>query len=137
MSGKGIDLDKLRAAIRWLDDEYVYYMLDAAIELLPQTDLARVVRPYLDLEKLRPDCEAEADEDRELFNTPIADLDLSVRAYHCLHRNAGILTVGDLVHRTEQDLLRLKNLGRKTLKEIRLSLADRGLALGMRRRRQR
>lgn len=61
MTGKGIDLDKLRAAIRRLGDEYVYYMLDAAIELLPQSDLVRVVRPYLDLEKHRPDREPEPD----------------------------------------------------------------------------
>ncbi len=61
MSGKGIDLDKLRAAIRRLGDEYVYYMLDSAIELLPQSDLERMVRPYLDPEKLRPDREQERD----------------------------------------------------------------------------
>ena len=54
-------MDKLRTAIRRLGDEYVYYMLDAAIELLPQSDLARVVRPYLDLEMLRPDREPEPD----------------------------------------------------------------------------
>jgi len=320
MSGKGIDLGKLRAAIRRLGDEYVYYMLDAAIELLPQSDLAKVVRPYLDLQKLRPDREPDPDllgavkrfdsasrageywedfdvnsknymnkskgtrawiaecnrllehcveqartgqavetqeafefifgllhriddcmediiffadeagswqvgvewervfpawlkclavaaepdeyaaaaikhidaflswnrkeflataleiayavqrqavealldrmererqerrfrrtpplpeepvehtetnEEKELLDTLIADLGLSGRAQIALCRNAGIKTVRELVQRTEVDVLRIKNLGRKTLKEIRLALADRGVSLGMRRR---
>ena len=50
-----IDRDKLRAALRRLGDEYVYYMLDDAIDLLPQANLAKLVSQYLDVKQLRPD----------------------------------------------------------------------------------
>ena len=50
-----IDRDKLRAAIRHLDDEYVFYMLDDAIGLLPPAKLEKLVKRYLDLKKLCPD----------------------------------------------------------------------------------
>ena len=52
-----IDRDKLRAAIRKLGDEYVFYMLDDAIDLLPPAKLHKIVKTYLDLERLRPDGE--------------------------------------------------------------------------------
>ena len=50
-----IDRAKLRAALRKLGDEYVFYMLDEAIELLPPTKLKRIVGKYLDPKQLRPD----------------------------------------------------------------------------------
>jgi hypothetical protein len=50
-----IDRDKLRAAIRKLGHEYVFYMLDDAIDLLPPAKLRKIVRKYLDLKRLRPD----------------------------------------------------------------------------------
>lgn len=52
-----IDRDKLRAAIRKLGDEYVRYMLDDAIEVLPPTKLHKIAKKYLDLRRLRPDPE--------------------------------------------------------------------------------
>ena len=52
-----IDREKLRAAIRKLGGEYVFYMLDDAIELLPPAKLHKIVRKYLDLKRLRPDGE--------------------------------------------------------------------------------
>ncbi len=52
-----IDRDKLRAAVRKLGHEYVFYMLDDAIDLLPPAKLQRIARKHLDLEKLRPDGE--------------------------------------------------------------------------------
>lgn len=50
-----IDRDKLRAAIRKLGREYVFYMLDDAIDLLPPAKLHKIVKKYLDLRRLRPD----------------------------------------------------------------------------------
>ena len=50
-----IDRDKLRAAVRRLGDEYVFYMLDDAIDLLPPGKLAKLVGGYLDAKQLRPD----------------------------------------------------------------------------------
>jgi hypothetical protein len=52
-----IDRDKLRLAVRKLGDEYVRYMLDDAIELLPPTKLHKIAKKYLDLRPLRPDPE--------------------------------------------------------------------------------
>ncbi len=50
-----IDCDKLRTALRKLGDEYIFYMLDEAIDLLPPAKLAKLVGRYLDVRKLRPD----------------------------------------------------------------------------------
>ena len=55
-----IDRDKLRAAVRKLGNEYVFYMLDDAIELLPPTKLHKLAKKYLDLKGLRPDAEKAA-----------------------------------------------------------------------------
>jgi len=52
-----IDRDKLRAAVRKLGSEYVFYMLDDAIELLPPAKLHNIAKKYLDLKRLRPDAE--------------------------------------------------------------------------------
>lgn len=52
-----IDRDKLRAAVRKLGNEYVFYMLDDAIELLPPAKLYTIAKKYLDLNRLRPDAE--------------------------------------------------------------------------------
>jgi hypothetical protein len=55
-----IDRDKLRAAVRKLKSEYLFYMLDDAIELLPPAKLHKVAKKYLDVERLRPDAEPAA-----------------------------------------------------------------------------
>jgi hypothetical protein len=54
-AASAIDRDKLRAAVRRLGDEYVFYMLDDAIDLLPPTKLVKLVSGYLDVKLLRPD----------------------------------------------------------------------------------
>lgn len=59
MPQPGIDRDKLRAAIRKLGDEHVCYMLDDAIDLLPQSKLVKLVGQYLDVAKLHPDAKAK------------------------------------------------------------------------------
>jgi hypothetical protein len=55
-----IDRDKLRAAVRKLGHEDVFYMLDDAIDLLPQAKLHQIARKYLDVRRLRPDSEVKA-----------------------------------------------------------------------------
>jgi DNA-directed RNA polymerase subunit alpha len=60
----------------------------------------------------------------------VDELELSVRSANCL-QNANIQLIGELVQRTEQDMLKTKNFGRKSLKEIKEILANMGLALGM------
>jgi hypothetical protein len=55
-----IDRNKLRAAIRRLSPEYVFYMLDDAIDLLPLAELEGIAKKYLDLKRLRPDSDRQA-----------------------------------------------------------------------------
>lgn len=57
---------------------------------------------------------------------PIEDLDLSVRSYNSLKR-AGINTVQELISRTEEDMMKIRNLGKKSLEEIRTKLSELGL----------
>ena len=59
---------------------------------------------------------------------PIEDMDLSVRSYNCLKRE-GVSTVGELVQKTEQDLLDIRNLGSKSIDEVKAKLAEMGLGL--------
>jgi len=63
-----------------------------------------------------------------LYAMPIEELELSVRPYNCLKR-AGIHTVGDLVSRTEEEIISVKNFGRKSLDEVKEKLATLGLSL--------
>jgi DNA-directed RNA polymerase subunit alpha len=67
----------------------------------------------------------------ENFSKSIDELELSVRAYNCL-KNANIKTIGELVRKTEYEMLRTKNFGRKSLNEIKDILHSMGLHLGMR-----
>jgi DNA-directed RNA polymerase subunit alpha len=64
------------------------------------------------------------------LNMSLAELELSVRATNCLE-SEGITTVRDLVIRTDEELLEVRNFGETTLKEVKLKLAERGLQLGM------
>ena len=67
----------------------------------------------------------------EVLNRSVEELELSVRSYNCL-KNANIQSIGDLVQKSESEMLRTKNFGRKSLNEIKEILANMGLALGMR-----
>jgi DNA-directed RNA polymerase subunit alpha len=60
----------------------------------------------------------------------LAELELSVRATNCLE-SEGITTVRDLVIRTDEELLEVRNFGETTLREVKNKLAERGLYLGM------
>jgi DNA-directed RNA polymerase subunit alpha len=64
----------------------------------------------------------------EQLNTPIEDLDLTVRSYNCLKRE-GIHAVGELISRSEADLLDIRNFGAKSIDEVKAKLATMGLAL--------
>jgi DNA-directed RNA polymerase subunit alpha len=66
----------------------------------------------------------------ENLNRSVEELELSVRSYNCL-KNANIQTIGELVQKTEAEMLKTKNFGRKSLNEIKDILAQMGLSLGM------
>jgi DNA-directed RNA polymerase subunit alpha len=67
---------------------------------------------------------------RKLLNMSVNEIELSVRAANCLN-NANITTVGQLAMKTEQEMLKYRNFGKKSLNEIKEKLSALGLALGM------
>lgn len=72
--------------------------------------------------------EKEEGKKERVLELSIEELDLSVRSYNCLKR-AGINSVEDLVNKTEEDMMKVRNLGRKSLEEVLNKLAELGLAL--------
>ncbi len=72
--------------------------------------------------------EKEEDKKEKVMEMTIEELDLSVRSYNCLKR-AGINTVQELTQRTEEDMMKVRNLGRKSLEEVQEKLAELGLSL--------
>lgn len=72
--------------------------------------------------------EQENDQKEKKLEMTIEDLDLSVRSYNCLKR-AGINTLQDLTAKSEAEMMRVRNLGRKSLEEVKNKLADLGLSL--------
>ena len=87
---------------------------------------------FIDMSNIAQDAETlierpEVKRDRVLEMT-IEELDLSVRSFNCLKR-AGIDTVEDLINRTEEDMIKVRNLGRKSLEEVIQKLASLGLSL--------
>jgi DNA-directed RNA polymerase subunit alpha len=85
-------------------------------------------------EEAEPAEEVEVEEEREKLNEnlyrSVEELELSVRSANCL-KNAGIKLIGELVSRSEAEMLKTQNFGRKSLNEIKDILADMGLTLGM------
>jgi DNA-directed RNA polymerase subunit alpha len=76
------------------------------------------------------DLERRADRRSQVLRLPVTDFELSVRSRNCLAK-MGVRTLGDLVQRTEQELLSYKNFGETSLQEIKDILAQKGLRLGM------
>ena len=72
--------------------------------------------------------EPEEDNLSKVMEMTIEDLDLSVRAYNCLKR-AGINTVSELVQRNQEDMMKVRNLGKKSLEEVEQKLQALGLGL--------
>lgn len=129
--GRMTDYDKLSFEV-WTDGS-----------ITPQDSLslaARILREHLDIfiqaedeplearSELRPQ-EAGAELSKNLQRS-VNELELSVRAANCL-KNANIKTIGDLVQKSEMEMLRTKNFGKKSLNEIKEILAEMGLSLGM------
>jgi len=87
-----------------------------------------------DEEEAEPEIEVDTGKDIEPANPyldkPVEDLELSVRSANCL-KNADIHFIGDLAQKTDQEMLKTKNFGRKSLNEIKALLAEMDLTLGM------
>ncbi len=101
---------------------------------------AKLIKDHLSIFIHLPEEEEEVPEAEEetkkipAFNEnllrSVSELELSVRAANCL-KNAGIETIAEMVQKTESEMLKTKNFGRKSLNEIKEILADMGLSLGM------
>ena len=76
--------------------------------------------------------EKEEDQKEKVLEMTIEELDLSVRSYNCLKR-AGINTVQELAQKTEEDMMKVRNLGRKSLEEVKAKLEELRLRLTQRR----
>jgi DNA-directed RNA polymerase subunit alpha len=78
----------------------------------------------------RPEIEAPVEEAKPFANwdIPVDELDLSVRSYNCLKR-AGITKISELLQKTEDEIMNMRNLGKKSVDEIKEKLAERGLSL--------
>jgi DNA-directed RNA polymerase subunit alpha len=95
------------------------------------TILQQQLASFVDLDAI---AEQEAKKDQNDFDPlllrSIEELELTVRSTHCLKAES-IFLIGDLIHRSEFDLLKTPNLGKKSLNEIKDVLASKGLSLGM------
>ena len=128
--GQRIDYDKLTIEI-WTDGS-----------ILPKDALAfsaKILRDHFNLfvDFEEPIVEEELEEVdeaivsmREKLDRSVEELELSVRSSNCL-RQADIKTIGDLVQKSEPEMLKYRNFGRKSLKEIQDVLTDMGLGLGL------
>jgi DNA-directed RNA polymerase subunit alpha len=103
------------------------------------TYAAKLLRDHVQLFinfEIEPEQEerVEVDEEvlriRKLLKMPVDELELSVRSYNCLMA-ANIKTIGDLVKRDEQEMLKFRNFGRKSLQELTKILDEKGLQFGM------
>ncbi len=96
------------------------------------TILQQQVAVFVDLESEKePEPEEQEEEIDPILLRPVDDLELTVRSANCL-KAENIYYIGDLIRRTEVELLKTPNLGKKSLTEIKDVLASRGLSLGMR-----
>ena len=96
------------------------------------TILQQQLAVFVDLESEgEPMVEDKVDEVDPILTRPVDDLELTVRSANCL-KAENIYYIGDLIQRTEVELLKTPNLGKKSLTEIKDVLASRGLSLGMR-----
>lgn len=128
--GQRIDYDKVTLEL-WTDRS-----------ILPQDSLsmgAKILRDHFALlinfkEDFLEESDEEVDEEvgrlRAMLSKSVDELELSVRSSNCL-RAAKVRTIGDLVQRSEQEMLKQRNFGRKSLKEIEDILHDMGLRFGM------
>jgi len=96
--------------------------------------LKEQMTPFINFEEEPEPVEDEEEEEEEKLNEnlfrSVSELELSVRSANCL-KNANITLIGELVQKTESEMLKTKNFGRKSLNEIKSILAEMGLSLGM------
>ncbi len=127
--GQRTDYDKLILEI-WTDGTITPEDALAEAAKIAKDNLSIFIN--FDEDQTRNDEELDEEEERirEILNTPVEELELSVRSSNCL-RNANIRTIGDLTRKTEEEIAKTRNFGKKSLQEIKEKLIERGLNLGM------
>jgi DNA-directed RNA polymerase subunit alpha len=106
---------------------------DEAVSLAAKV-LSEHLSLFIDLSKVALEAEVmsdpETDSKDKVLDMNIDELELSVRSYNCLKR-AGINTVGELTNKTSEDMMKVRNLGRKSLEEVLAKLKELGLQLNV------
>ena len=125
--GQMVDYDKLTIEL-WTDGSLEpYEALSLAAKVFTEH-----LKLFVDLSETAKNTqimiEKEENKKEKILEMPIEDLELSVRSFNCLKRS-GISTVGDLANKTETDMMKVKNLGKKSLEEVIAKLHDLGLDL--------
>ena len=87
-------------------------------------------KDYVEFERTEAVQKSEEVKLEKLLATPISEIELSVRSANCIN-NANIKTIGDLVVKSESEMLKFRNFGKKSLNEIKAILSSTGLSLGM------
>jgi len=127
--GQITDYDRLTLEV-WTDGSV---MPDDAIALAAKI-MKEQMNPFINFEEEEEPYTRDEKRDEEILNEnlfrPVSELELSVRAANCL-KNANITLIGELVQKTEGEMLKTKNFGRKSLLEIKSILEKLGLSLGM------
>lgn len=128
--GQQTDYDKLVMEI-WTNGSVVPEdALGIAAKILKE-QLSVFINFSEDLEPSLPETTHRTERLNDHLSRTVEELELSVRSANCL-ANANIKLIGDLVQRSESEMLKTKNFGRKSLKEIKEILGEMGLSLGMR-----
>lgn len=125
--GQMVDYDKLTIEI-WTDGSLEPY---EALSLAAKV-LSEHLKLFVDLSETAKNTqimvEKEENKQEKILEKPIEELELSVRSFNCLKRS-GISTVEDLTNKTENDMMKVKNLGKKSLDEVIAKLHDLGFDL--------
>ncbi len=130
--GRRTDYDKLILEV-WTDGRISpndALTLSAAILRHHLDVFVNYDKDIIEFEEAEKKIDPEREELRRKLNISVNEIELSVRAANCLN-NANITTVGELAMKTEQEMLKYRNFGKKSLNEIKQKLAELGLTLGM------
>ena len=125
--GQAVDYDKLTLEV-WTDGTFSGKEIISLAAKIMQDHISLFVNLSEKIKGMDILVKTEDDKQQQVLKMLIEEMDLSVRSYNCLKR-ANIHTVEDLTKKTEEDMLKVRNLGRKSLDEVINKLASYGLAL--------
>ena len=130
--GRRTDYDKLVLEI-WTDGRVTpddALTMSAAILRHHLDVFVSYDKDLIEFEESEKQIDLEKEELRKKLNISVNEIELSVRAANCLN-NANITTVGELAQKTEAEMLKYRNFGKKSLNEIKAKIQEMGLSLGM------